>query len=193
MTFDEYGFAKEDFTTTVYIVDDKNEYVGKTDTTISAGTGLPAHAYLDAPPSAEPGKAIFRSDGKWITVNDYRGSVIYSTTTGQGEVFKSAGDIPDGFTLLKPATLFDKWAENAWITDTQAQHAADVSNAEMYAQQLVDAAMQSISVIQLKLQAGRALTDMEKSRLNATLDYIDEVSATDISAAPGITWPSLPV
>ncbi|WP_313508362.1 tail fiber assembly protein [Kosakonia sacchari] len=193
MTFDEYGFAEEDFTTTVYIVDDKNEYVGKTDTTISAGTGLPARAYLDAPPSAEPGKAIFRSDGKWITVNDYRGSVIYSTTTGQGEVFKSAGDIPAGFTLMKPATPFDKWFENSWVTDTAAQHLADVSNAELHAQQLIDAAMQSISIIQLKLQAGRALTDSEKARLNAVLDYIDEVSATDISAAPGITWPPLPV
>lgn len=192
MVFDESGFAIEDFTATVHVVDDNGEYIGTTEAIISAGTSLPARAYLDAPPSPEPGKAIFRRDGKWIIVNDNRGAVIYSTTTGQGEVFKSAGEIPAGFTLMKPVTQFDKWVENSWVTDTATQHLADVSNAELHAQQLVDAAMQSISIIQLKLQAGRALTDAEKARLNTVLDYIDEVSATDISTAPDISWPELP-
>ncbi|RDT13519.1 tail fiber assembly protein, partial [Enterobacter roggenkampii] len=57
---------------------------------------------------------------------------------------------------------------------------------------LIDEAMQSISVIQLKLQAGRKLTTAETEKLNNTLDYIDEVTATDISTAPDITWPEKP-
>lgn len=52
--------------------------------------------------------------------------------------------------------------------------------------------MQSISVIQLKLQAGRALSDAEKNKLNATLDYIDAVTVTDIATAPDINWPFPP-
>lgn len=80
-----------------------------------------------------------------------------------------------------------------WVNAPAKTQTELVAEAEQTQQQLIDSAMSSISVIQLKLQAGRALTDMEKTRLNATLDYIDEVSATDISAAPGITWPSLPV
>ncbi|EHH4638955.1 tail fiber assembly protein, partial [Escherichia coli] len=57
---------------------------------------------------------------------------------------------------------------------------------------LIDAAMASISLIQLKLQAGRQLTQAEITRLNAVLDYIDTVTATDTSTAPDVIWPELP-
>ncbi len=59
-------------------------------------------------------------------------------------------------------------------------------------QSLIDAAMASISLIQLKLQAGRKLTQAETTRLNAVLDYIDAVTATDTSTAPDVIWPELP-
>ncbi|EII7071270.1 tail fiber assembly protein, partial [Escherichia coli] len=41
--------------------------------------------------------------------------------------------------------------------------------------------------------AGRKLTDDEKTRLNAVLDYIDAVTAVDADAAPDINWPAPPV
>ncbi|HAO9419263.1 TPA: DUF550 domain-containing protein [Escherichia coli] len=59
-------------------------------------------------------------------------------------------------------------------------------------QSLIDAAMASISLIQLKLRAGRKLTQAETTRLNAVLDYIDAVTATDTSTAPDVIWPELP-
>ncbi|MCK3515877.1 tail fiber assembly protein, partial [Escherichia coli] len=55
-----------------------------------------------------------------------------------------------------------------------------------------DTAMASISLIQLKLRAGRKLTQAETTRLNAVLDYIDTVTATDTSTAPDVIWPELP-
>lgn len=68
-----------------------------------------------------------------------------------------------------------------------------VAVAELLKQQLINSAMQSISVIQLKLQAARTLTAAEKVKMNAVLDYIDEVTATDITTAPeNITWPTQP-
>ncbi|MGS4449957.1 tail fiber assembly protein [Enterobacter roggenkampii] len=67
-----------------------------------------------------------------------------------------------------------------------------VAAAEAKRQSLIDQAMQSISVIQLKLQAGRKLTVAETEKLNSTLDYIDAVTATDVSTAPDITWPEHP-
>ena len=63
---------------------------------------------------------------------------------------------------------------------------------EAQRQSLIDAAMASISLIQLKLQAGRKLTQAETTRLNAVLDYIDAVTATDTSTAPDVIWPELP-
>ena len=68
-------------------------------------------------------------------------------------------------------------------------HDVLVSLAEQNRQSLIDSAMQSVSVLQLKLQAGRKLTADETSKLNAVLDYIDAVNAVNVSTAPEIEWP----
>lgn len=71
-------------------------------------------------------------------------------------------------------------------------HEEYIERAEQQRKNLIDQAMQSISVIQLKLQAGRKLTTAETGKLNSTLDYIDAVTAIDTSAAPDIEWPVPP-
>ncbi len=78
------------------------------------------------------------------------------------------------------------------MTDTEAQHSAAVDAAEAQRQSLMDTAMASINLIQLKLQAGRSLTQAETNRLNTVLNYIDAVTATDTSTAPDIIWPVFP-
>lgn len=75
------------------------------------------------------------------------------------------------------------------MTDTKAQHDAVIQAAEIQCQSLIDVAMASISLIQLKLQAGRKLTQTETTRLNSVLDYIDAVTATDTSTAPDVIRP----
>lgn len=81
-----------------------------------------------------------------------------------------------------------------WITDPPyvRTHEDDVRDAVQRQKALIDDAMQSISIIQLKLQAGRQLTVSETAKLDATLDYIDEVTATDTGTAPDIEWPVQP-
>lgn len=74
----------------------------------------------------------------------------------------------------------------------EKSHDELVAEAEHRKQTLIDAAMASISLIQLKLQAGRNLTQAETARLNAVLDYIDAVEAADTSNAPDIEWPVSP-
>ncbi|WP_347004163.1 Gp138 family membrane-puncturing spike protein [Enterobacter roggenkampii] len=64
-----------------------------------------------------------------------------------------------------------------------------IAIAEGKRESLIDQAMQSISVIQLKLQAGRKLTTAETEKINSTLDYIDAVTAIDTATAPDINWP----
>lgn len=58
---------------------------------------------------------------------------------------------------------------------------------------LISSAMSSISFIQLKLQAGRSLSDVDERKLNATIDYIDALSSVDTTMAPDIVWPELTV
>lgn len=67
-----------------------------------------------------------------------------------------------------------------------------IAIAEGKRESLIDQAMQSISVIQLKLQAGRKLTTAETEKLNNTLDYIDAVTAINTATAPDINWPERP-
>ncbi|WP_100729299.1 tail fiber assembly protein, partial [Escherichia coli] len=140
------------------------------------------------------GYAICRSAdfNSWEYVPDHRGEIIYSTETGESKEITAPGDYPENTTTIAPLTPYDKWDGEKWVTDTGAQHSAAVDAAEAQRQSLIDTAMASISLIQLKLQAGRKLTQAETTRLNAVLDYIDAVTATDTSTAPDVIWPELP-
>ena len=80
----------------------------------------------------------------------------------------------------------------AWIDIPPLTHEQLVLQAEQHRQALIDEAMQSINVVQLKLRAERKLTPTETEKLNTTLDYIDAVTATDTSTAPDFNWPTPP-
>jgi len=63
---------------------------------------------------------------------------------------------------------------------------------ELQKQRLISDAMQSVSVIQLKLQAGRALSESESVTLAAVLDYIDEVESIDTASVTSqVDWPQI--
>ncbi len=78
------------------------------------------------------------------------------------------------------------------MTETETQHSAAVDAAEAQRQSLIDTAMASISLIQLKLQAGRKLMQPETTRQNTELDNIDAQTATETSTAPDVIRPELP-
>ncbi|HFI1697887.1 TPA: tail fiber assembly protein [Escherichia coli] len=170
------------------------EYISTSTEYLAVGVGIPAHSCLDAPGSNKAGYAICRSAdfNSWEYVPDHRGEIIYSTETGESKEITALGDYPENTTTIAPLTPYDKWDGEKWVTDTEAQYSAAVDAAEIQRQSLIDAAMVSISLIQLKLQAGRKLTQAETTRLNAVLDYIDAVTATDTSTAPDVIWPELP-
>ncbi|EMR9403186.1 tail fiber assembly protein [Shigella boydii] len=73
----------------------------------------------------------------------------------------------------------------------EIQREDEVAAAEQKKKQLIISAMNSINVIQLKLQSGRQLTDAEKNKLDSTLDYIDAVEGVDTNNPQDIVWPSL--
>ncbi|EGK2861698.1 tail fiber assembly protein, partial [Escherichia coli] len=135
--------------------------------------------------------AVFTGKG-WSHEEDHRNETVYSIENGAAVTVDYIGAIKNGYVTLSPLTPYDKWDGEKWVTDTEAQHGAAVEAAEAQRQSLIDAAMASISLIQLKLQAGRKLTQAETTRLNAVLDYIDAVTVTDTSTAPDVIWPELP-
>ncbi|HAY0000934.1 TPA: tail fiber assembly protein [Escherichia coli] len=180
---------------TVYNYDgETREYISISTEYLAVGVGIPACSCLDAPGAYKAGYAICRSAdfNSWEYVPDHRGEIVFSTATGESKEITAPGNYPDNTTTIAPLTPYDKWDGEKWVTDTEAQHGAAVEAAEAQRQSLIDAAMASISLIQLKLQAGRKLTQAETTRLNAVLDYTDAVTATDTSTAPGIIWPVFP-
>lgn len=180
---------------TVYNYDNTTrEYISSSTEYLAVGVGIPACSCLDAPVTHKAGYAICRSAdfNSWEYVSDHRGEIVYNTETGDTKEITTLGDYPEKTTTIAPLTPYDKWDGEKWVTDTEAQHGAAVDAAEAQRQSLIDTAMASISLIQLKLQAGRRLTQAETTRLNAVLDYIDAVTATDTSTAPDVIWPELP-
>ena len=195
ITLDENGFATEAGFITVYNYSgETREYISTSTEYLAVGVGIPACSCLDAPVTHKAGYAICRSAdfNSWEYVPDHRGEIVFSTETGESKEITAPGDYPDNTTTIAPLTPYDKWDGEKWVTDTDAQHSAAVDAAEAQRQSLIDTAMASISLIQLKLRAGRNLTQAETTRLNAVLDYIDAVTATDTSTAPDVIWPELP-
>ncbi|ENH0087501.1 tail fiber assembly protein [Escherichia coli] len=195
ITLDENGFATEAGFITVYNYNgETREYIGSYVEYLPFGVGVPAHSCVDAPGNKKDGFAIRRNADLtgWELVPDHRGETVYSTDTGNPVTVSQLGEYPEATTPTAPSTPYDKWDGEKWVTDTEAQHGAAVDAAEAQRQSLIDAAMSSISLIQLKLQAGRKLTQAETTRLNAVLDYIDALDATDTSTAPDVIWPELP-
>ncbi|EEC8915813.1 tail fiber assembly protein, partial [Escherichia coli] len=155
---------------TVYNYDgETREYISASTEYLAVGVGIPAYSCLDAPGTSKAGYTICRSvDLKsWEYVSDHRGEIVYNTETGDAKEITALGDYPENTTTIAPLTPYDKWDGEKWVTDTEAQHGAAVEAAEAQRQSLIDAAMASISLIQLKLQAGRKLTQAETTRLNA--------------------------
>ncbi len=195
ITLDENGFATEIGFITVYNYNGETmEFTSASLEYLPVGVGVPGNSCVDAPISKKDGFAVCRTADLtgWEYVADHRGETVYSTATGKPVTISQLGEYPEGTTTIAPLTPYDKWDGEKWVTDTEAQYSGAVDAAEAQRQSLIDAAMASISLIQLKLQAGRKLMQAETTRLNAVLDYIDAVTATDTSTAPDVIWPELP-
>ncbi len=179
---------------TVYSVEpERREFQSVTMEYLAAGVGLPAFGYADKPELPGEGLALVRSadEKQWETIADYRGLTAYSTETGQPEIIAFIGELPDSLTLQAPVTPYDKWDGNAWVTDTEAQHADEVAAAERQKQALLTEAQQQIAGWQTELQLG-IISDEDKASLIIWMNYIKAVQAVDTSKAPDITWPDKP-
>ena len=102
--------------------------------------------------------------------------------------------IPDAFSVIRKNT--QEMAELSEedvdaITNPPISHEQLVADAEVQKQYLIAEVQTETQMLQTKLALGRIKED-EKARLNAWLDYLDELEAVDVSTAPDITWPAKP-
>lgn len=194
ITFDARGLAQVAGTVTVFCYDGKTgEYIGEADEYLAVGVGMPANATVTPPPESTSGYALVFTSGNWQAVVDHRGETVYSTEDGATVDITAPGDYPANTTTLKPATPYDKWDGDTWVTDAVEQESAQIAAAEAHRQYLIAQANDYINTKQWpgKAAIGRLKTD-ELAKYNLWLDYLDALEAVDTSSAPDITWPTPP-
>jgi len=99
-------------------------FTGSNDEYLAQGVGLPTNACITAPPVTEAGRVAIYQEGAWTSVADHRGKTVYSVTDGAAVVINVPGDYPTDTTPLKPATAWDKWNGEKWVTDRAEEKAA---------------------------------------------------------------------
>ncbi|WNK25645.1 tail fiber assembly protein [Providencia hangzhouensis] len=179
----------------VYIADPHTrEYLKASMESIYFDVSVSAGAYIDAPElPTKSGFAVVRSEdgSKWEIVTDNRGKTAYSTETRQPMEIDFIGELPNNLTLLVPKTEFDVWNGKKWVTDTDAQKAMLVEQAEREKTQRLEEAEQNILMLERKVRLGMA-TDEEIELLRQWEVYSVRVSDIDTSNAPDIEWPVKP-
>lgn len=137
------------------------------------GVGIAAGSYTDKPAKLDDNtKAIRRTAdvSAWEVVDDLSGQLAYSTDPREENTVDFIGPLPDGWTLLAPASPFDKWDGDKWVTDTDAQHAAEIAAAQVKLEALNQEADEIIEQLNRAVKYDMA-TDEEKASLEAWEKY----------------------
>lgn len=167
------------------------EYKGWSDERINIGVSLPGNSTTIDPGSDVPGfVAVFNGDN-WGKQPDNRGKTVYSTENGRSTIVGYIGEIKEGFTAVAPSTQYDVWNGSEWVTNTDAQHAADVAAAAKQKTTLLAEASAFIAPL-ADAAAGGYIDDADKPTLAAWQRYRYELTKIDTSTAPDIEWPPLP-
>ncbi len=193
VTWDQAGFAQTNGWVLAHCTDAQSEeYIGEQDVWVSVGTGLPAGAFLDAPPPPQPDKAIVRRTAGWALVADYRGQTAYSKANRAQKQVTAPGDLPDTLTLLVPSSQFDVWDEalTVWVTDVAVESTWNLEQATAQRIALLAEANQQNSVLADAVELGIA-TEEEQAAYTAWRQYRVQLSRLDL-AKPPIPWPPKP-
>ena len=169
----------------IYNVDSKGEFLQATYQYLPLGVGLPANAYLEAPKSVTDNQAIIHNGQQWIYPKDLRGTKIYSIETGAETILQEVGEIPDGFTELKPTSEFDSWDGKKWQFDKNKQHQYEVNQASIKKNQFLAEAASQLSYLQDAIDSQIA-SEQEAQLLVEWKKYRVLVNRIDIELAPNI-------
>lgn len=169
---------------------DTREYLSSSVEYLAVGVGLPANSCTSAPLDIKDGFVVCRTAdlSEWEYVADHRGETVYSVVAGTALMIDRPGDYPAHTTPLKPATPYDQWDGERWVTDESAEKEAAVQAAEKQQAALISEANGITQAWQTQLHLG-IITEADKASLTAWMKYVQAVQAVDSSKAPDIAWP----
>lgn len=191
--FDENGLATQAGEIRVYYYEPTTgEYCGWSDEYINVGVSLPGHSTSMEPGWETSGFVAVFNGTNWEQQPDNRGETVYSTADRTAAVVNYIGSIRSGFTTASPSTDYDKWDGKKWVTDSDAQRNAAVSDAEKQRTQLLDHADKVMLDWRTELMLGE-ISDANKAKLSAWLAYKNQVKAVDVKTDPlHVKWPQEP-
>ena len=190
----EYGYAVVAGDIVVFNYDTQTrEYLSQSTEYLPVGVSIPANACTDKPLAAKAGYVVCRNSKLtgWEYQADHRGETVWNTKTGEPLLITVPGDYPVNTTLYEPATPYDKWNGERWVTDEAAQQAAEVAAANATKAALMKSASEQIEPLQDAVDLVMA-TDEEKARFNEWRKYRVLLTRVDTSTAPAIIWPEAP-
>lgn len=160
---------------------------------IAVGVSIPANSCIDAPGEGKTSFAICRTEdlSSWEYITDHRGETVYSTETMQQVEVTALGEYPEGATPNAPASPYDKWDGEKWVTDSAAKHQGDIADAEQHRQALLVNADDLTSDWRVELMLGD-ISEENKKKLSSWISYKAAVKAVDVSTAPDVSWPVKP-
>lgn len=190
--FDENDFALTSGEVTCHCCYPDGAYIGKMPVYVSIATGLPAHAYLDAPPDHADGEWPSRAgrDVPWSILPDLRGKTAYNTDTKEPREITVLGPLLERETLLKTSSPYDAWDGFKWVPDHEAEAAAALAAATATRSALLAEANHQIAVLGDAVDLGMA-TEAEQNTYNAWRRYRVELTRLDLTVTP-IVWPEKP-
>ena len=187
--FDENGLAKEPGNVRCFYYDpETGEYTGWSDEYINVGVSMPGDSTDIDPGEEVAGEVSLFTGTDWRQEEDHRGYTVYSIENKQESIVDYIGPVRDGFVVVAPTSPFNKWDEQKWVTDVEAQHAADVAAAEQKKAFLLAEANIVIAPLQDAFDLDMA-TDAEKALLLAWKKYRVLLMRVD-TAKP--EWPTQP-
>jgi len=169
------------------------EYFGSSVEYFQVGVGLPAGAFVEAPPPSQSGFAVCRkaTDPSWVLVPDHRGLIAYEVKTGNATRVIMLGALSVDLTLIAPSTVFDIWDGAKWSADKAAQKSAKILDIAKQKELRISDANQKTQFLQTQLALGM-ISDDDKTVLISWVKYVQAVRAINPNDAPDISWPDLP-
>lgn len=131
------------------------------------------HAFLDSNGNVP---RDYKS-GAWVVKERFVKVTAYNKETKQPKEFDDKYLVADDYTLLNPATQFDEWIDNAWVTNEQAKYESQVQQVytnrrHLYAN--VDALRSEAAMIRMVEQDESKAADYERQAKDLYLKIRDE-------------------
>lgn len=193
--FDQNGFCLNAGNVVIYNFSPlTREFINPSEEYIPVGVSLPAASTLHAPPDERPGYAICwdGDNSLWEYIEDNRGQIIYSMSDASLQtVVSTIGPVPDGYTLLVPATVWDVFTDGKWVTSTEKRLSALSAELQTKRNNLITHASAEIAWLSDAVELSESQPGEEELLKDWKL-YRISLSRLDLSDPDAVVFPTLP-